>query len=72
MARTEETTRLCALSRQEKPVTDLIRFVLGPDGMIVPDTDAKAEGRGVWIRLDKASVAEAVKKRSLAVASNVR
>ena len=32
-----------------KPVADLIRFVVGPDDVLVPDTDAKAEGRGVWI-----------------------
>ena len=31
MARREETTRLCALTRVEKPVAELIRFVLGPD-----------------------------------------
>ena len=46
-------TRECALSRQTKPVDDLIRFALGPDGAIVPDVDGKAEGRGVWVTLSE-------------------
>lgn len=57
---------MCALTRAERPVAELIRFVLGPDGVLVPDTDAKAEGRGVWISLNKASVAEAVRKKVFA------
>lgn len=57
---------MCALTRAEKPVSELIRFVLGPDGVLVPDTDAKAEGRGVWISLSRAAVAEAVKRKVFA------
>ena len=34
--------------------------------MIVPDTDAKAEGRGVWITLGEKAVAAAVKKNAFA------
>ena len=59
-------TRMCALTRRELPVGELIRFVLGPDGLLVPDTEAKAEGRGVWITLSRAAVAEAVKKKVFA------
>ena len=64
MPRREETIRQCALTREEKPVADLIRFVVGPDEVLVPDTDAKAEGRGVWITLSQAAVAEAVRKKA--------
>lgn len=63
MARREETVRMCALTREEKPVAELIRFVLGPDGVLVPDTEAKAEGRGVWISLSRQAVTEAIKKK---------
>ena len=49
-----------------KPAADLIRFVVGPDGVLVPDTDAKAEGRGVWVTLGEKHVAEAVKKKAFA------
>ncbi|WP_108396810.1 RNA-binding protein [Devosia submarina] len=66
MARREETSRMCALTRAEKPVAELIRFVLGPDGVVVPDTEAKAEGRGVWLSLNRELVAEAVKKKVFA------
>lgn len=66
MPRSETTTRFCALTRETKPVTDLIRFVLGPDGVLVPDTEARAEGRGVWITLSHAAVAEAAKKKVFA------
>src|SRR6218665_4037290 len=66
MARRDETMRICALTRAEKPVAELIRFVLGPDDVLVPDTEAKAEGRGVWISLNKVLVAEAVKKKVFA------
>lgn len=66
MARREETTRMCALTRAERPVAELIRFVLGPDGVLVPDTEAKAEGRGVWISLSRDAVTQAVKKKVFA------
>src|SRR5690554_1934807 len=66
MARRAETTRMCALTRVEKPVAELIRFVLGPDGVLVPDTEAKAEGRGVWISLNRTLVEQAVKKKIFA------
>ncbi len=64
--RREETERLCALTREVKPVAELIRFVVSPDDEVVPDTDAKAEGRGVWISLGLTKVAEAQKKKAFA------
>lgn len=62
----EELSRQCALTREVKPVDDLIRFVVSPDGAVVPDTDAKAEGRGVWVSLGQKAVAEAVRKKAFA------
>lgn len=66
MPRREETERMCALTREVLPAGDLIRFVVSPDGEIVPDTDARAEGRGVWVSLGMARVAEAQKKKVFA------
>src|SRR5690606_12161148 len=66
LARSADMVRTCALTRQEKPVEALVRFVLGPDGSIVPDVDARAEGRGVWITLSHQAVAEAVRKKAFA------
>ena len=62
----DELERRCALTHEVKPAADLIRFVVGPDDVLVPDTDAKAEGRGVWISLGEKQVAEAVKKKAFA------
>jgi predicted RNA-binding protein YlxR (DUF448 family) len=47
----EEIERRCAVTFEVKPAADMIRFVVGPDDVLVPDTDAKAEGRGVWVTL---------------------
>ncbi len=54
------------MTRQEKPVEALVRFVVGPDDMLVPDVEARAEGRGVWISLSRDAVAEAVKRKAFA------
>ena len=62
----DEVERRCALTHEVKPAADLIRFVLGPDGLLVPDTDMKAEGRGVWISLGEKQVAEAVRRKAFA------
>jgi hypothetical protein len=72
--RNEEIDRMCALTREVKPIGDLIRFVVSPEGEVVPDTDAKAEGRGVWISLGQQAVAEAVRKKAFArsLKDNVR
>lgn len=59
-------TRQCALTRETRPVDELIRFALGPDDVLAPDVDAKAPGRGVWITLSKQAVAEAEAKKAFA------
>lgn len=62
----DDVERRCALTHEVKPAAELIRFVVGPDDVLVPDTDAKAEGRGVWISVGEKFVAEAVKKKAFA------
>ena len=66
LARRADMARTCALTRTEKPVEALVRFVVGPDGVLVPDVEARAEGRGVWITLSHEAVVEAVKKKAFA------
>ena len=66
MARRADMVRTCALTRQERPVEALVRFVVGPDGVLVPDVEARAEGRGVWITLSREAVAEAVRRKAFA------
>jgi uncharacterized protein len=59
-------------SRQRKDVvlgevvdeTRLVRFVAGPDGVVVPDVARKLPGRGMWVAADRESIATAVKKNA--------
>jgi uncharacterized protein len=62
--RPDTLERQCALTREVKPVAEMIRFVVSPDGELVPDTDARAEGRGVWVSLGEKQLAEAVRKKA--------
>jgi predicted RNA-binding protein YlxR (DUF448 family) len=60
------TVRLCAVSRTQRPVEDLLRFVLGPDGTIVPDLARRLPGRGVWVEARRDILAEAVRRKVFA------
>jgi len=53
--------RLCAATRQPRPIDELIRFVEGPNGDLVPDLRNKLPGRGVWVTADRASLETAIK-----------
>lgn len=64
--RSGRRTRMCLVTRQVRPEADLLRFVAGPDGNLVPDLRARLPGRGVWVGLDRASVAEAVGRKLFA------
>lgn len=58
--------RLCAVTRAQQPVEQLIRFVLGPDGVIVPDLARKLPGRGVWVGATRDTVSAAVRQKAFA------
>ncbi len=60
------TERCCALTRAVMPVDALIRFVVGPDGAVVPDVKRKLPGRGLWISGTGTAVSEAVKRNVFA------
>ena len=53
--------RTCALTRTLKPVDDMIRFVVGPAGDVVPDLKRKLPGRGIWITATRSALEQAVK-----------
>lgn len=58
--------RLCALSRVQKSPDELIRFVLGPDGVVAPDLARRLPGRGVWVDARRKSIAAAVQRQVFA------
>jgi uncharacterized protein len=59
------TERLCVVSREVKPVDELIRFVVGPEG-VVPDLKRKLPGRGLWITADRGTLKDAIAKNVFA------
>ena len=63
------TLRRCIVTRQalEKPA--MIRFVLDPEGRVVPDLKEKLPGRGLWVTADRATLSEAVKRNAFAKAA---
>jgi uncharacterized protein len=56
------TVRMCAVTRQVRPIDELIRFVVSPQGEVVPDLKRKLPGRGLWISASRQAVAEAVRR----------
>src|ERR1700682_3907618 len=60
------TVRLCIVTREVKPTDKMIRFVVGPDGAIVPDLKRKLPGRGVWVTARRDCLAAAAKRGAFA------
>jgi predicted RNA-binding protein YlxR (DUF448 family) len=54
--------RMCIVTREVMDEDRLLRFVRSPDGDVVPDLARKLPGRGVWVALERAKVAEAAAK----------
>lgn len=44
----------------------MLRFVLGPDGAVVPDLKRRLPGRGVWVTAERAALATAVARNAFA------
>jgi predicted RNA-binding protein YlxR (DUF448 family) len=55
-----------AASGEVADESNLIRFVAGPDGSVVPDLARKLPGRGVWVAATREAVEQAVKKNVFA------
>ena len=56
------TVRMCAVSREVRPIDELIRFVVSPQGEVIPDLKRKLPGRGLWVSASRRAVAEAVRR----------
>lgn len=50
----------------------LIRFVAGPEGVVVPDLGRKLPGRGLWVAADRASVEQAAARNLFARAAKAK
>jgi predicted RNA-binding protein YlxR (DUF448 family) len=56
------TMRMCTVTRQVRPIDELIRFVVSPSGEVIPDLKRKLPGRGLWVSASHRAVAEAVRR----------
>lgn len=60
------------VSGEVRDEAELIRFVAGPDGLVVPDLARKLPGRGLWVAADRASVDAAAKKNLFSRAAKAK
>lgn len=58
----ETPERRCIVTGDVQPKAGLVRFVLGPDGVIYPDLAEKLPGRGIWVTADRAAIEKAATK----------
>ncbi|WP_313137090.1 RNA-binding protein [Paracoccus jeotgali] len=66
---TEGSERRCLVTGEVQPKAGLIRLVLGPDGIVVPDLAEKLPGRGFWVTADRQIIDRAVAKGLLSRAA---
>lgn len=64
--------RRCIATGKVLPADKLVRFVVGPDGDIVPDLDGKLPGRGIWLSASRTAFAKAIAKGDFAKAAKAK
>jgi len=64
-----EPERRCVATGEVGPTSGMIRFVLGPDGTVVPDIRGKLPGRGMWVSARRDALERAVAKKLFARAA---
>jgi predicted RNA-binding protein YlxR (DUF448 family) len=60
--------RTCIVTGEERDKSELIRFVMGPDGDVVPDLRQNLPGRGVWLTPDRRTIERAIAENRFAKA----
>ncbi|WP_437378494.1 RNA-binding protein [Inquilinus limosus] len=61
--------RRCIATGAVRPKAELIRFVIGPDGQVVPDLAERLPGRGLWVSADREALRRAQAKGLFAKAA---
>ena len=62
-------TRRCLVSRERLPRERMLRFVVAPDGAMVPDLAERLPGRGYWLSARADVVETAVRRGGFARAA---
>jgi predicted RNA-binding protein YlxR (DUF448 family) len=60
--RTDGPERRCIATGEVQPKYGLIRFVVGPEGDVVPDIAGKLPGRGIYVAADRRALDKAAAK----------
>jgi predicted RNA-binding protein YlxR (DUF448 family) len=55
--------RFCAATGTVRPVADMIRFVVAPDGSAVADLKRRLPGRGIWITATRQALRTAIARK---------
>jgi predicted RNA-binding protein YlxR (DUF448 family) len=58
----DEPERRCIVTGDVQPKAGLIRFVVSPEGVVVPDLAGKLPGRGIWVTAERAAIEKAAAK----------
>lgn len=61
--------RRCIATGEVLPEARLVRFVVDPEGTLVPDIDGRLPGRGYWISADSESIQRAAMRNMFAKAA---
>lgn len=68
----EGPLRRCVVSGESKSPDGMVRFVVDPDGAVVPDVAGNLPGRGIWLSAARDVVNTAVAKRLFTKAARRR
>ena len=68
----DRSERRCIVTGESRPVSELVRFVVGPDDAIVPDVAGRLPGRGIWVSADRAALEKAVRTNAFSRAARRR
>jgi predicted RNA-binding protein YlxR (DUF448 family)/ribosomal protein L7Ae-like RNA K-turn-binding protein len=52
--------RRCIATRQRQHRNGMLRFVLGPESIVVPDLEEKLPGRGLWVGAERRALEKAI------------
>ncbi len=69
---TAAAERRCIVTRESAPRGGLVRFAVGPEGLVVPDVLEKLPGRGLWVTADRDLINEAAEKGLFARAAKMQ
>ena len=64
--------RRCIVSGDSRPMAEMVRFVIGPGGSVVPDIRGRLPGRGIWVSADQAALEKASKRNLFSKAARTR